>query len=162
MDPAYFHDFRKDFGGRVCPYGQVGDRLWVRETWMVGNYGDASECSPINISYRAGGNSLIEHSNLPNRAIILAKQYGFQSGNWRPSIFMPKWASRITLEITGVRVEQVQRISISDALAEGIEHKPFEAISIYQKLWDSINAKRGYGWASNPWTWVLEFKRVEK
>ena len=102
---------------------------------------------------------------------------------WRPSIHMPRWASGITLEITGVRVEQVQDISIDDAYAEGITEEqavecwydgpnPDFAFSV---LWDSINAKRGYPWSAdelpdnwpegkplygNPWVWVVEFKRV--
>jgi hypothetical protein len=78
---------------------------------------------------------------------------------------MPRWASRITLEITSIRVERVQDISEQDAIAEGInpEEHPFDAPPIMQfaLLWDSINAKRGYSWGSNPSVWVVEFKNLE-
>ena len=86
---------------------------------------------------------------------------------WRPSIHMPRWASRITLRVTNVRVERVQEISEEDALAEGVygdEAAPFDqatATMCFEALWDSINAKRGYGWDANPWVWVVEFERVE-
>jgi hypothetical protein len=77
---------------------------------------------------------------------------------------MPRWASRITLEITGVRVERVQEISLDDCYAEGIlltDEKRLSRLRFYYaKLWDSINAKRGFGWDKNPWVWVLEFKRI--
>ena len=96
---------------------------------------------------------------------------------WRPSIFMPRWASRITLEIVSVRAERVQDISENDAEAEGIElwqevffreyNKPDnnpgwtrDPRLSFQTLWDSINAKRGYGWDVNPWVWVIEFKKL--
>jgi len=89
---------------------------------------------------------------------------------WTPSIHMPRWASRIQLRITDVRVERVQDISIDDIEAEGITH-PLDGPHANQywreemgndfaKLWDSINAKRGYGWDSNPWVWVIEFERI--
>lgn len=110
-----------------CPYGAVGDRLWVRETWQ-GNQGD--------IRYGADGDSL----------------HGYNG--WRPSIFMPRWASRITLEVTGVRVERVQEISEEDAQAEGVAHR-----CDYKVVWDAINGKK-YPWSSNPWVWVIEFKRA--
>lgn len=100
---------------------------------------------------------------------------------WRPSIHMPRWASRITLEITGVRVERLQDISEADAKAEGITVLPLQnvddpsawwqsspgenqartPIASFRNLWDSINAKRGYSWESNPWVWVIEFKHLE-
>jgi hypothetical protein len=82
---------------------------------------------------------------------------------WRPSIHMPRWASRITLEVTGVRVERVQEITALDIEREGAITQATEindVLPIWVKLWDSINAKRGFGWAVNPFVWVVEFKRV--
>jgi hypothetical protein len=75
---------------------------------------------------------------------------------------MPRWASRITLEITNVRVERVQDISDQDAIAEGIEDiGAGDLRGMYAVLWSSINDKRGFGWASNPWVWIIEFKVVQ-
>jgi hypothetical protein len=79
---------------------------------------------------------------------------------WRPSIHMPRWASRIALEVTGVRVETLNMITAGDAEAEGVDASTCGNIVAYQRLWDSINAKRGYGWEKNPWVWVVEFKMV--
>jgi hypothetical protein len=91
---------------------------------------------------------------------------------WRPPIFMPRWASRITLEVTGVRVEKVQEISEEDADAEGVVMPDFSDDEFdgagewtlrmeYAVLWDRLNAKRGYGWDVNPLVWVIEFKRID-
>jgi hypothetical protein len=74
---------------------------------------------------------------------------------WRPSIYMPRKASRITLEITGVRVERLVSLCYNDAIAEG-----FNSIEEFSVCWDRINGKRGYSWSNNPWVWVLEFSKV--
>ena len=129
----------------LSPYGQPGDRLWVRETWMdlrgvEGALGGAM--------YRA------TFGNAP------------EGGKWRPSIHMPRWASRITLEITSVRVERLQDISEADALEEGITYNdlpnnglaPRRARTWYCSLWEQINGPGS--WDANPWVWVIEFKRV--
>lgn len=135
-----------------CPYGKVGDSLWVRETWT------------INSNVRDGDST----------AYYYRASCGRNNIKWRPSIFMPREASRITLEITDVRVERLQDISEKDALAEGVldyevkpqtvrlpEHKAWRLPQVeFQKLWDSINKKRDYGWNSNPWVWVIEFRQV--
>jgi hypothetical protein len=83
----------------------------------------------------------------------------------RSSIFMPRWASRLTLEITAVRVERLKDITIEDAQAEGVTPLGVEGDgrrwrASFRELWDSLNAKRGYGWDKNPWAWVISFKRV--
>lgn len=152
--------------GYTCPYGSKGEALWVRETWR---YDRETDYKPI--AYRADGQ--------------------IASEKWKPSIFMPRWASRITLEITDVRVERVKDISPHNALAEGIRQISKDAgltwkygisdndgypghdnhgwpwkdfrrspVEAFKKLWDSINGKK-YPWESNPWVWVIEFKRIK-
>jgi len=142
------------------PYGVIGDRLWVRETFAMPmtvlgapNYLKMNDGVPI--IYRADGTTLTD-------------QPDFYGVHWRPSIHMPRWASRITLEITDVRVERVQDIGAYDALAEGIKPRGMDGVDIatnliddFRELWDSINAKRGFGWDANPWVWVIKFKRVD-
>jgi hypothetical protein len=133
-----------------CPYGAAGDRLWVRETWgyCCGVHGKPPECDQSCIGYRAENHNIDEE-------------------HWRPSIFMPRWASRITLEIVKIRAERVQAIDNHESWLEGIPD--FENWTLregvardeFSRLWDSINAARGYGWDTNPWVWVIEFKRVQ-
>ena len=144
-----------------CPYGQPDDRLWVRETWDV----FALPNEVPSICYRADSTAIPILGKLvinTNEKIILHK--------WRPSIHMPRWASRITLEIVNIRVERVQDISEEDAMAEGA---PLGRVLGYGRLgmqsyregfidlWNSINLERGFGWDSNCWVWVIEFKRIE-
>lgn len=125
-----------------CPYGQPGDRLWVREMWSnLWNPGN----DPA-IYYRANNDTPRE----------------IEKGNekWLSPIHMPRWASRITLEVVRVQAKRVQEISESDALAEGFpidEWQKFYAIDWFQTIWNSINAKRGWGWEVNPWVWMVEF-----
>jgi len=129
-----------------CPYGGIGERLWCKETFQA---------DEIAMKYKIK-EKIFYRATMPN---------GLQ--HLRPSIFMPRWASRITLAITGVRVERIQDITEEDAKAEGCEighgltdDNPFFAREAFQKLWDSINAKRGYGWNENPWVFVISFKKV--
>lgn len=134
-----------------CPYGKPGDRLWVRETWRY--YGGSEyeyQRDQSNVIYRA--TPTFESS---------------PRADWRPSIFMPRWASRITLEVTDVRVQRLQEISSEDALDEGIftggTNSRMDDQDIeeeFASLWDSINAKRA-PWSSNPWVWAITFKRVQ-
>jgi len=142
-----------------CPYGKPGDRLWVRETFAHmyrGNAAPEARCDD-DVAYKADG--------------FTPDEYAY--GSWKPPIHMPRWASRITLEVTGVHVERLQDISEADALAEGIEVGPsgfhvdggrhFHAASAresYASLWDSLNAARGFGWDVNPWVWVVQFRRL--
>ena len=159
-----------------CPYGQPGDRLWVRETWGLMSYHDVTDWDAGSIrgvsEAEIRERYLVEHAanwNLPN-----------ESAHLRPSIHMPRWASRITLEITGVRVERLQEISDRDCIAEGVERRteedtPFRA---YRAIWESIHPneipeldqdgnKIGMmpnpaRWDANPYVWVIEFRRVEE
>jgi len=138
----------------ACPYGAVGDRLWVRETWAEAG-GSAPELQLYRANYPAHVPSKYENVPPP------------ESIRWRPSIHMPRWASRITLEITGVRVERLQNISQEDAKAEGCWYgrgggEPDFAVSPadhFPTLWASIYGEES--WQANPWVWVIEFKRVE-
>ena len=143
-----------------CPCGQPGDRLWVRETWAAPHAYD--HLPPRMISQEAR----IHYTATEERGGLL----------WRSSIHMPRWVSRITLEITAVRVERLQDISEADALAEGI-YKPLgsqfwhtnPSANIlpgetpqwaYRNLWETINGPGS--WDANPWVWVIEFKRIER
>lgn len=160
-----------------CPY-QIGWRLWVRETHTFEMYED----EPKAPSDRPIFHYEPEHPNEFDEEYWLWPHYratdpepelcyeddandeGEPRCKWIPSIFMPRWASRITLEVVSVRVERVQDIKEDDVLAEGLtwEYLMTEAarIDAYKTLWDMINAKRGYSWKSNPWVWVVEFRRV--
>ena len=144
-----------------CPYGVPGDRLWVRETWQCGmaatpsGYGlrvriGKAELGDV-VRYRAEGDNYVP--SMP----------------WRSPRFMPRWASRITLEVLSVRVQRVQEISDFDAFQEGVEAVEADTddghclsfTAGFRSVWDHINAKRGFGWSVNPWVWVVEFRRVE-
>lgn len=121
-----------------CPYGSVGDRLWVRETW----------------AYRQWNHDRVYYKADNNLADI-----NREDEKWRPSIFMPRKLSRITLEITNIRVERLQEITESDAISEGIIHNSMNDPKIeFQWLWQSINGIES--WEANPFIWVIEFKRV--
>lgn len=138
----------------VCPYGQPGDLLWVREGFRSRRV----DKLPGEVVYKA------DHPG----AATVPGSYG---RSWKPSIHMPRWASRLTLRITDVRVERVQDISEADAIAEGINLKRAGAVQgesygsawaprLFRELWDSINAAKGYGWKENPWVWVIEFEVI--
>lgn len=151
----------------VCPYGQPGDRLWVRETWGLHLHGDFTYWCRDSVSGR-GAEEL-----LASWEIAYAADATSTYDHWRPSIFMPRWASRITLEITDVRVERLQDISEADAIAEGVDRLPDDdgwrdylgkcggyknAVVSYRSLWESINGPGS--WAANPWVWVIGYRRV--
>ncbi|NCB67132.1 MAG: hypothetical protein EOM48_13340 [Bacilli bacterium] len=173
-----------------CPYGRVGDRLYVKERfayWIGRNavaYSDMCHKSIEDIEWE-------DEVNISNIA---------EGGKWKSPLFMPRWASRITLEITDIRVERVNEITEDDAIAEGVEsfesplyasaedcengEAPIEVRTVYRDysikeednegynffyhakdsystLWDSLNAKRGYPWENNDWVWVITFKVVQ-
>jgi hypothetical protein len=149
----------EDFPSRValvvgewvrCPYGRPGDLLWVRETWR--------EAGSIQ---RADGK--IPTSGIPDEVYYYADdKAAVYDGPWRSSIHMPRWASRLTLRITDVRVQRVQEISEADAFDEGISGGDWlgDPVGEYAKLWDSINGKRA-PWASNPFCWALTFVEAD-
>lgn len=159
-----------------CPYGAPGDWLWVRETWQALQ---PLKDIPLEIINPRPGICALAYEADEGERFEKYKTFGSKlyQGPWRSPLFMPRWASRITLELTGVRVERVQEISEADAIAEGIERindhphwawkdytgngQDLSPIMSYQSLWDSLNARRGYPWASNPYVWVLEFKRID-
>lgn len=186
-----------------CPYGQPGDLLWVRESWRIGAW--CVEEGSLCIDYRDGprkewieiedGDEFekywiqcseeLEHKGIEPDA---DGRYTWEPGSsplrWRPSIHMPRWASRITLRITSVRVERLHTIGEKDAIAEGIEYdaggddwpnqpheggfrnylSKYDACDLlpnasFRSLWRSINGDDS--WDANPWVWVIEFERVE-
>jgi hypothetical protein len=143
----------------ICPYGQPGDQLWVREAWRFIDGGAVYDA--------AGG---VQDSFEPETLYRADRDNA--RGPWKPSIHMPRWASRITLEVTCVRVERLKDISEADALAEGVpgyqegfdpppDDPSFEWSyrAAYARLWDSINGAGS--WELNPLVWVLEFKVVK-
>ncbi len=147
-----------------CPYGNVGDILWVRETWQETTW-MTKEDENYGFIYRASENGKDWEDNT-------------EDWKWKPSIFMPKEACRIKLRIVNVRVERLQDISEEDAIKEGVEsfysenlgkklfkeygyknsYTGFPDIS-FKSLWDSINYDK-FPWHKNPWIWVLEFERL--
>ncbi len=149
--------------GFLCPYGTIGDYLWVRETFgfmWPDNCDDGLiyddghfDGRPITdqecrIVYRATEPDAMWYSED-------AKNEDGSCTMWKPSLFMPRWASRITLEITDVRVQRVQEISEADAKAEG-----FSSVLDFSETWDVLNAVRGYAWYNSPWCWCISFRRL--
>jgi len=155
-----------DLIGEYCPYGRVGDQLWVRETWHPFGTGKHPNWMSDRVLYRADNEGLQPFDGCASHPLPSPVEWsGRQTSAWKPSIFMPRWASRLTLEITSVRVEQVADITTKDCAAEGVQLEPGRDTEHLKRdfieLWDSINAKRGYGWSANPWCWVVAFKRVQ-
>lgn len=141
---------RRGLAQDLCPYGAPGDLLWVRETWAR----DVPGC-PGGLSYRA------DH-------IDPAGDGPAHPMRWRPSIHMPRVASRITLRVEAIRVERLNDITEADARAEGIDPEVYEVppgasfasyVAAFSTLWDAINGKRA-PWASNPWVFVVSFRRL--
>jgi len=151
-----------------CPYGVPGDRLWVRESFAYlgcsprvgafpwgtngirgGDFEGEAGCECFRLSYAADNDECPEHTT--------GAEF---RGGWHPSIHMPRWASRITLEVTGVRVQRIQDISEEDARAEGCPGESEEsAAEEYAHLWNSINGPGA--WDLNPWVWAVSFRRVQ-
>ena len=165
-----------------CPYGQPGDRLWVRETFAQWPTCDLVRGGKVGMTaYRAGKPVLVPplgaHVPLDQWPREWRDDTKPESVCWRPSIHMPRWASRLTLEVTGVRVERLQDISTEQAVAEGMHTFPHKGGTAYawsaddkhghgsatgamRWIWDQINGEGA--WHANPWVWVVEFKRIQQ
>ena len=141
------------------PRYAAGDILWVRETWAKRIHSDN------RYYYKADNN--------------LGAIFNREDDKWRSPIFMPREAARIFLQVTNVRVERLQDITEEDAIAEGlnigtVDNEKYAKnnayrlladnlpVAMFADLWDSLNAKRGYGWEKNPWVWVIEFEKISK
>ena len=172
-----------DSGDRPGPYGKYvpGDRLWIREKYSVAptpgcSFGEAMRGAKLTVTYCAGGDKHLSGGTIVGPGLRM--DYGAADYNEdfygivRSPMFMPRWASRPTvLEVVAVRVERLHDISDADVVAEGIPidvSPPHDGTRlnatgrqlVYRARWDAINGKRA-PWASNPWVWVVEFRRVE-
>ena len=168
--------------GMACPYSQPGDQLWVREAFRTETAFDNIKPSLLPVASR-GKTLVIPFWRDADLTLPIVGIPGLTPGKYRPGMFMPRVISRITLKITGVRVERLQDISESDAITEGIETLRYgglttyrdysltdewaevspmleSPIESYRTLWESINGPGS--WDANPWVWVVEFKRIEQ
>jgi hypothetical protein len=173
-----------------CPYGQPSDRLWVRETWMPDAPRDGTWEDVAFFGCKGSPLSMIPAQyRTPEHVIHRASWDGHDMVGWKPSIHMPRWASRITLEVTGVRIERLQDITPAQILAEGVripttqegqalidistKHGPAHFLprlrgastddllrAYWAALWVQINGIDS--WHANPWVWVVQFKRLEQ
>ncbi len=182
----------------LCPLGVPGDLLWVRETWCVGGIRDEYDDGGRNriaVDYRASPeltrspwcyppdatfwnlhaqiwDQQLSREKAANRSECPGWEAGNSPDRWRPSIHMPRWASRLTLLVTDVRVERLQEISEADARAEGTapicrdgvdggDPSDWSAIQPFVDSWDGIYAKQGLGWAANVWVWAVTFEVLD-
>ena len=148
-----------------CPYGKPGEQLWVRETWYCDHFevmrGPYLKPDDLDVGEALDDGTLVY-------AADGLTPYEADQPIWKPSIHMPRWASRILLEITEVRVERLQDISRADIRAEGLQCPPELASDDvspnyrdwYPAAWRELRESTGGNWDANPWVWVVEFKRV--
>lgn len=159
----------------VCPYGQPGNKLWVRETWwedsplaaevLLGRTGKLIGYDATPECYMRVKEGITEYRTDAHPPSVRAEWEMFSQWRRRSPIHMPRWASRLTLEITDVRAERIKELSWADAIAEGITNRDIckhcdSAQMAFREKWDAINAKRGYSWDSNPWVWAITFRVV--
>lgn len=152
----------------LCPYGEPGHRLWVRETWAKGwTWLGEQRC----VFYRADGGGMAGSEYRPVCPSDTPAASAPKAVKWRPSIHMPRWASRLLLDVLSVRVERLHDISYADILAEGVTREvvaemlrmPIGHIPTLHDVW-RLAWTHIYGaesWEANPWLWVVEFRRVE-
>jgi hypothetical protein len=175
----------KEFYEVYSPYFK-DDILWVRETWCKQFDNTGSKIEYLADWYNKNTKTA-ETIDSHGRTIHYLNPCGFECPGWRPSIFLPREATRLFLKVENVRVERLQDISEADAQSEGVEKFPlFELKQIPQqlfipggkygkgmipqasykagfyKIWEELNDKREFGWDRNPWVWVIEFRRIEK
>lgn len=158
----------------ASPYGGSGDRIWIKETWQLLREWGYEEETGLEVWPK--GRKIPK--SFPNGWMLSYKADGMDEGPWRSSLFMPRWASRLLLEIDEVKVERLQDLSWDDALAEGIEEQPKESgwyhgpqsswrspISAFAEVWAEVGRGRshkGYEWEANPWIWALTFHILER
>jgi hypothetical protein len=186
-DPPIFQD-SPNFGEALMkygryPYGYIGDRLWVKEIWKPGAWRNDGR---VAIDYMASPelthtpwihmgdqtdnyiprwlNEISEIGIIPNHDGRYEWEPGKSPFKWKRAMYMPQFASRITLEITDIRVERLQDITGEDALKEGFCNygTDVDTLDAFCEAWQKLNAKRGYPWESNPWVWVISFKKVSE
>lgn len=169
-DSGFTPAFVADPGNSLCPYGAPGDVLWARETWGMNHYefeqGPIPKARPADLT-----DEYLTHLATESDTEIV------NGLRWWPSIHMPRWANRLTLAVTEVRIERLQDINEADALAEGIEHVtttssgrfyrnfqnpgcPVMAYGAYRSLWNHINGPSS--WDTNPWVWAVSFEVHEQ
>lgn len=159
VKPQVIYTSWKNFINHEAPY-QAGDILYVRETWWTGVVLDGNE-------------KIKEHIDIMYRADEMKDDIDYDAIKWKPSIHMPKMAARIFLEVTDVRIERLQDMSIQDMISEGVKASDittnrgvieYRVINRFEELWDSTIKKKDlgkYGFGADPWAWVIEFERVE-
>lgn len=159
----------RDFNSLIqCPYGKVGDRLWGRESFYVWGYWKTrynlkkrrDEWNFVDLTIKCGE----KYHFADNTPKIVLSRKDSRVGWWkRPSIHMPRWASRINLEITAIRIERLNEITRGDSMLEGCPFqniaKETDPLQWFRDLWQSINGEES--WNTNPWVWVVEFRRVD-
>ena len=153
-----------------CPYGKPGDTVWVKETWQVYGYSTWTCRLEPFVGYKADDSTrnrvcFQKGPTVPgNEDLPIVERFPAVTHKWRSSRYMPRWVCRLLLRVKSVRVERVQDIGNVDALREGCNidwrPAPHDPISQFAALWNTINAKRGYGWDKNPHVWVVEFERI--
>lgn len=170
VDSIHCNDFAEQIAAR-CPYGNAGDRLWVRESFQIYHEDGAGGLSVICPTGARDRDGVVKY--MADSTETQADREAHGTLSWRPSIHMPRDASRLTLEITEVRVERIQDATREDAVAEGVEGWGYQDSytgdcdgqhpeEVFRDLWNTLNEKRGYGWDVNPWVWVIGFRRIEQ